>query len=90
MFLDSKFQFERTETKIVLFFDTIDDSVSETLKNVIKLLDYSKIVFFCSVRNIFRPMILDIAKELDLRIYHDITTNCHYLPREDATKLKIV
>lgn len=72
-----------------MFFDSLDDSISEILKKSLKSLDYSKLVDFFSVREIFRPMIFEIINELNLKVEDDCTTNCHILSKEDANKLVI-
>lgn len=73
-----------------MFFDTLDDSFSDILKEAFKSLDYSKLIDFFSIRNVFRPMIMSIIEDLNLRIMDDTDSNYYLLQKNEARTLQIM
>lgn len=61
----------------------------EILKNVLKSFDYANLVTIFSIRNVFRPMALEIINEKNLEIADDTNTVCYYLPKGDAKNLEM-
>jgi hypothetical protein len=73
-----------------VFFDTLDGSVSDVLVKALKSLDYTKLVDFFSIRNVFRPMVLALVQELNLKVTDDTNTNCYFLAKDVAKRLEIM
>jgi hypothetical protein len=85
-----EFQFDCNEIETAVFFDSLDDSISEVLKKAMISLEYSKNIDFFSVRNIFRPMIFEIMEEMNLKLQDDTNAVCYILPKEVAKSLDVV
>lgn len=73
-----------------MFFDTLDDSVSDVLVKALRSLDYSKLIDFFSIRNVFRPMVEALTADLNLKVMDDTNTNMYFLPKDEAKKLEIM
>lgn len=67
----------------------MNDVLSNDLVNVLRNFDYKKLVDFCSLRNVFRPMALKLIEELHLTIHDDTNAICYYLPKDDSMKFKV-
>lgn len=67
----------------------MSDVLSDDLVNVLKEVDYTNLVDFYSIRNVFRPMALKIVEDLNLEIHDDTDAICYYIPRKAALEFKI-
>lgn len=72
-----------------MFFDSLDDTINDDLKKALRRLDYSKLIDFFSVRNIFRPMIFELIQELNLKVDDDTNSKIYILSKQDADHLEI-
>lgn len=69
-------------------FATLDPSFHK-LKIALKLLNYTKMMFFMCVRQIYRPIVHEVAKDENLEIIFDDGTVMKHLKREDANKFVV-
>lgn len=65
------------------------DSKFENLKLALKLLDYSEMVFFMAVRDVYRPVIDEVISDLKLHIHCYDGTVMKYYTKEDAKNFSI-
>lgn len=72
-----------------IFFDSLNDFAGKDLTGVLKTFDYSKLIDFYSVRNVFQPVALTIIKDLNLKIMEETNGFCYSLPKDDAKLLEV-
>lgn len=74
------------QPKAHVFFATLDPS-SKRLKTALKLLDFTEMIFFMCVRDVYRSMVDEIIKEENLHVvFDDDSTVMKFLTKEDAKK----
>lgn len=71
-----------------IVFGTVDKNFHQ-LKTALSLLDYTGVKYFLSVREIYRPMVLQIVKEKNLQVVHDEQTIMKHMKKEEAKKLVV-
>lgn len=69
-------------------FATLDPNFQE-LKTALKLLNYSSMLFFMCVREVYRPVLYEVVEEENLRVIFDDGTVMKYLTKEEANKFEI-
>ncbi|CRK88091.1 CLUMA_CG001876, isoform A [Clunio marinus] len=81
--------FQTLEAESYVFFDTLDHSLNETLKNCIALLDFSTTIKMYDIRRIFLPIVYDVINSQNLSAIERADLICYMLPKMEALNLKI-
>lgn len=68
--------------------ETLDKDF-KVIKNSLKLLNYSKNIYFMCLRDVFRPMMFELINEEALNVGDDLRTKCFMLSKEIANNFEI-
>lgn len=73
----------------LICFNTLESAPYTGISKALMLLNYRKFMQFIDIREIFRPIIFDVIKKLDLKIVTDIRNRCYFASKEIFQGLEV-
>jgi hypothetical protein len=73
-----------------IFFNTLESAPYTQIQAMLPLIPFSDTMVFINTRNVFRQMVKDIAKELQMNVVYESVCDCYIIPKDRFKNVEIV